>query len=29
LWGWHGAERLRRVKPDHMVHSPSDLLDLF
>jgi len=28
-WGWHGAERLRRVKPDHMVHSPSDLLDLF
>jgi len=28
-WGWHGEERLRRVDPDHMVHAPSDLLDLF
>jgi len=28
-WGWHGVERLRRVKPDRMVHAPSDLLDLF
>jgi len=28
-WGWHGAERLSCVDPDHMVHAPSDLLDLF
>jgi len=28
-WGWHGVERLRRVKPDRMAHAPSDLLDLF
>ena len=28
-WGWHGVERLRRANPDHMVHAPSDLLDLF
>jgi len=29
VWGWHGVERLRRVKPDRMAHAPSDLLDLF
>jgi phosphoglycolate phosphatase len=28
-WGWHGEERLRRVNPDRMVHTPNDLLDLF
>ena len=28
-WGWHGVERLRRVRPDHVVHAPGDLLDLF
>ena len=28
-WGWHGAERLLRAAPDHLAHSPSDLLDLF
>lgn len=28
-WGWHGEERLRRVQPDRMAHTPSDLLDLF
>ena len=28
-WGWHGTERLLRASPDHLAHSPSDLLDLF
>jgi len=28
-WGWHGAERLLRAAPDHLAHSPSDLLDLY
>ena len=28
-WGWHGEERLRRVRPDRMAHAPSDLLELF
>ena len=28
-WGWHGAERLRRAAPDHLAHTPGDLLDLF
>jgi len=28
-WGWHGEERLRRVRPDRMAHAPRDLLDLF
>ena len=27
-WGWHGAERLERVGPDHMAHHPGDLLEL-
>ncbi len=28
-WGWHGSERLRRARPDHLAHAPADLLDLF
>ena len=28
-WGWHGAARLSRACPDHVVHAPADLLDLF
>ena len=28
-WGWHGAERLAKVRPDHLAHAPSDLLQLF
>jgi phosphoglycolate phosphatase len=28
-WGWHGEERLRRVDPDHMALTPTDLLQLF
>ena len=28
-WGWHGPERLGRVRPDHLAHEPQDLLDLF
>ena len=25
-WGWHGLERLRRARPDHLAHAPIDLL---
>jgi phosphoglycolate phosphatase len=28
-WGWHGPERLGRVRPDRLAHDPQDLLDLF
>jgi phosphoglycolate phosphatase len=28
-WGWHGPERLGRVRPDRLAHEPQDLLDLF
>jgi phosphoglycolate phosphatase len=28
-WGWHGEERLRRARPDHIARRPSDLVDLF
>ncbi len=28
-WGWHSAEHLAGAAPDHMVHSPGDLLALF
>jgi len=28
-WGWHGPERLERVRPDRLAHEPQDLLDLF
>ena len=28
-WGWHGLERLRRARPDHLAHAPIDLLQLF
>jgi phosphoglycolate phosphatase len=28
-WGWHGPERLGRVRPDRLAHEPEDLLDLF
>ena len=28
-WGWHGVARLRRANPDHLAHTPGDLLGLF
>lgn len=28
LWGWHNATRLRQGCPDHLLHSPTDLLSL-
>lgn len=28
-WGWHGAEHLRRVAPDHLVITPEELLRIF
>lgn len=28
-WGWHPVETLREAKPDHLVHSPEELLTLF
>jgi phosphoglycolate phosphatase len=28
-WGWHSPERLRCAAPDHVAHTPADLLELF
>ncbi|MCL5271554.1 MAG: HAD family hydrolase [bacterium] len=28
-WGWHGARRLAGAHPDHLVHTPAELLALF
>ena len=28
-WGWHGEERLRRVRPDRVALAPVDLLKIF
>ncbi len=28
-WGWHTMQRLRRAAPDHLVHTPAELLALF
>jgi phosphoglycolate phosphatase len=28
-WGWHTEQRLRRAAPDHVVHTPGELLALF
>jgi len=28
-WGWHNEEKLREAKPDYMVHTPVELLNLF
>ncbi len=27
-WGWHDEERLRRGRPDHVIHAPAELLSL-
>lgn len=28
-WGWHDEQRLRQAGPDHLVHTPAELLGLF
>ncbi|HPO14416.1 MAG TPA: HAD hydrolase-like protein [Candidatus Hydrogenedentes bacterium] len=28
-WGWHPVETLQEAKPDHLLHSPQELLTLF
>ncbi len=28
-WGWHGEKKLKEEKPDFIVHSPQELLELF
>ena len=28
-WGWHSEEKLKKAKPDIMIHSPNELINLF
>ena len=28
-WGWHNEDKLRKGKPDYVVRTPVELMDLF